>query len=77
MDKMDTQQLEDISNEIQSLHKPMKNIIEIVFAASPLLALSTHGWASQTLHSTYLLRVMLFFRFLDFIDAFQDVPGSR
>jgi hypothetical protein len=41
---MDTQQLEQISNEIESLHKPMKNVIEIVFAVSPILALSTHGW---------------------------------
>jgi hypothetical protein len=57
MDRMDSQQFEDISNELQFFQKSMKNIIEIVFATSPLLALSTHGWDSKSIHSTYLLRV--------------------
>jgi len=56
-DRMGPQQFEEISNEIQLLHKPMKNMIEIVFATSPLLALSTRGWSSSHYHSTYLLRV--------------------
>jgi hypothetical protein len=55
--RMDPQQFEDISAEMQTLHKSMKNLIEIVFAISPLLALSTHGWDFHSVHSTYLLRV--------------------
>src|ERR1700678_1296395 len=56
---MDAQQFDDISEELQLLHKSMKNILDIVFATSPLLALSTHGWNSRwtSIHSTYLLRV--------------------
>ena len=54
---MDMQQFEEISNEMQILHKSIKNMMEVVFATSPLLALSTHGWASKSYHSTYLLRV--------------------
>lgn len=57
---MDPQQLEDISNDIQNLHKPLKNMIEIVFAASPILALSTHGW-NLGYNSVYLLKVGVFF----------------
>jgi hypothetical protein len=55
---LEPQQFEDISDEVQALHKSMKNIIEIVFATSPLLALSTHGWTWKS-HSTYLLRIFL------------------
>jgi hypothetical protein len=54
---MEPQQLEDISNEIEALHKSIKNAIEIVFAISPLLALSTQGWASKSYNRVYLLRV--------------------
>jgi hypothetical protein len=54
---MDKQQLIDFSESIQSLYRAMKNVMEIVFAASPLLALSTHGWAMKAYNSTYLLRV--------------------
>jgi hypothetical protein len=54
---MDPQQLEDVTNEIQVLHRSIKNAIEIVFAISPLLALSTHGWAGRSLNSVFLLRV--------------------
>jgi hypothetical protein len=54
---MDTDQLQEITEDIKSLHKPMKNVMEIVFATSPLLALSTHGWASKSIKSTYLIRV--------------------
>jgi hypothetical protein len=60
---MDPLQFEDVANEIQTLHKSMKNVIEIVFATSPLLALSTHGWGSRSFHSTFLLRVSGFLVF--------------
>jgi hypothetical protein len=56
-DRMEERQLDEISDEIKCLHKAMKNIIEVVFATSPILAISTHGWGSKTIHSTYLLRV--------------------
>lgn len=49
--------MDEISNEIEGLHKAMKNIIQIVFAISPLLALSTHGWTWRATNATYLLRV--------------------
>ena len=58
---MDPQQFEEISNDVQVLHKSMKNVIEMVFATSPILALSTHGWAGKSFHSTYLLRVIVLF----------------
>jgi hypothetical protein len=54
---MDVQEFNKIFKEIQVLQKSMKNMMEIVFASSPLLALSTHGWASRSYHSMYLLRV--------------------
>jgi len=54
---MNPQQLDEISNEMQMLHKSMKNIFEMVFATSPLLALSTIGWGSRSIQGTYLLRV--------------------
>ena len=57
-------QFADISTVIQLLHKSMKNVIEIVFAISPLLALSTHSWAAKACNSTYLLRVSRFYLFL-------------
>lgn len=65
---MDAEQFQEVFEEIQNLQKSMKNMIEIVFASSPLLALSTHGWASRSYHSMYLLRVSdgLF----DFLDAY-------
>lgn len=53
---MDPLKLEEIADEIQGLHKSMKNLIEMVFAISPLLALSTHGWTWHV-HRNYLLRV--------------------
>ena len=56
---MDPEQLEEVSNEIEGLHKSMKNVIKIVFAISPLLVLSMQGWASKSLNSIYLLRVSL------------------
>lgn len=77
-DRMDLQQLEDITNEMQTLHKSMKNMMEIVFATSPLLALSTTGWGSKPFHSTYLLRVsddLVFFLVL--INQKQDLPCPR
>ena len=54
---MDPVQFEELTVEIQALHKAMKNVMDIVFAMSPLLALSTHGWVSKSCHSTYFLRV--------------------
>jgi len=54
---MDKQQFEDVSNEIQALHRSIKNVIETVFAISPLLALSTRGWASMAVNSVYIIRV--------------------
>lgn len=63
---MDSEQLEDLSNDVESLHKSMKNLIEIIFATSPLLALSTHGWNLHSYHGMYLLRVG---------DLFIFVPG--
>lgn len=51
-------EFEEVSELIHSLHRSMKNLIEIVFAISPLLALSTHGWnAKYSYHGIYLLRV--------------------
>ena len=54
---MDPEQLEYVADEIQALHRSMKNVMEIAFSISPLLALSTHGWSSRSLNSVYLLRV--------------------
>jgi hypothetical protein len=59
-DRMGKAQFEDLSKEIQILHKSMKNIIEMVSATSPLLALSTHGWTSTSCNSNFLLRVSEF-----------------
>jgi len=65
---MDPQQFEDVANEIQSLHRSIKNVTEISFAISPLLALSTRGWASKSLNSVYLVRVSRFWcSFLDLL----------
>jgi hypothetical protein len=55
--EMESQPFEEITHEMKNLHRSMKNIIEIVFASSPLLALSTHGWGWKSCHSSYLLRV--------------------
>lgn len=55
---MDPQQLEDVSNGIKALHRSIKNVSEIVFAISPLLALIPRGWGVATsVNSAYLLRV--------------------
>ena len=55
---MDPQQLEDVTNGIKALHRSIKNVSEIVFAISPLLALSPRGWGGKTsVNSAYLLRV--------------------
>jgi hypothetical protein len=54
---MDASQLEEIAHEIEGFHKSMKNLIEIVFAISPLLALSTQGWTWKTADRNYLFRV--------------------
>ena len=69
-DRMDAQQLENVINEIQSLHKAMKNMIEIVFSSSPIIVLSTHGWESKSYNSFYLLRVGVFL--LNYFLAFTN-----
>lgn len=78
---MEPLQLEQISYEIQALHKSMKNIIEIVFATSPLLALSTRGWSWRTVNSTYLLRVSCilvgFWKLLTIFKVFISLGNDR
>lgn len=75
---MDPLQFEEISNEIQMLYKPMKNIIEMVFATSPLMALSTHGGDYQYIHSTFLLRVSDFLVILVTLNKdLPDIPSTR
>ena len=75
---MDPRQLELLSNEIQALHKAMKNIIQIVFAISPLLAISSHGWSNRSTNGVYLLRVShVSVGFLEVINHHLDVRGSR
>lgn len=59
--QMDKEKFAEISETIPSLYRGMKNVMEMVFAASPLLALSTHSWAVRTINRTYLLRVGLDF----------------
>jgi hypothetical protein len=54
---MDSQVLVDLAEEMKDLHKSMKNLIEIVFAVSPLMILSTYGWGWRSTNSSYLLRV--------------------
>lgn len=76
VDLLDSQEFETICDEAQLLHRSMKNIMEIVFAISPLLALSTHGWDSKSVNSTYLLKVSNILIFpLFFINALLDLPG--
>jgi len=61
---MDTSQLDEIATEIEALHKLMKNLIEIAFALSPLMLLSTQGWSWRNIHRVYLLRVSFWYRML-------------
>ena len=74
---MEPSQLDDIANEIESLHRPMKNVIEIVFTASPILALSTHGWSSS--HSSINLFKVGFYLFLlvQFLNDGVDFQHTR
>jgi hypothetical protein len=53
---VDQAQLEEISVEMQLLHSQMKNMMDYVFAISPLLALSTTGWSRQ-ISGAHLLKV--------------------
>jgi hypothetical protein len=68
-DRMNEAEFEDTSNEMESMHKAMKNAMEMVFATSPLLALQTGGWATRIHHRTHLLRVsdglLVLFAFTD------------
>ena len=78
LDRMGQQQFEEISNEMQNLHKSMKNLMEIIFATSPLLALSTHGWSTRFIKSTFLLRVSdVLVLFLVLIKERQDIHLPR
>jgi hypothetical protein len=72
---MDAQQLEYVSNEIQALHRSIKNAMEMVFSVSPILALSTQGWSWRSLNSVYLLRVgrVWLGSFLVFINGGLDI----
>ena len=54
---MDSQHLQDLSDGIEDMYKSMRHIIEIVFAISPLLVLSTYGWGWRSVSGAYLLRV--------------------
>jgi hypothetical protein len=54
---MSPEEFEDISKEMEQMHKSMKNAMEMVFATSPLLALQTGGWSRRSHHGTTLLRV--------------------
>lgn len=78
---MDSKQLEEICNEIEALHKSIKNIIQIVFAISPLLALSTNGWSWKATSGTYLLRVsgiiFVFRKSLTIIKLFVALGNNR
>jgi hypothetical protein len=79
---MDPQQLEDVSNGIKALHRSIKNVCEIVFAISPLLALSPRGWGGKTsVNSAYLLRVshvlVSFSWLLTMKKIFSDLGNTR
>ena len=75
--KLERKQFEEIVNIVKILHKAMKNLIEIIFTTSPLLALSTHGWASKFRHRVFLVRVSGFLFLLSIltilIDLLQDL----
>jgi hypothetical protein len=60
--RLDESEFEEILSEMDTLHKSIKNIMEFVFATSPLLALSTSGW-TRAIQGTYLLRVSLHYVF--------------
>ena len=78
---MEPSELDQISNEIQGIHKAMKNITEIVFATSPLLALSPSGWSWKNFNCCYLLRVsgllIVFVRILTIIKVFVALGNDR
>lgn len=75
-DEMESAQFEEIYKDIQPLHKAMKNAIEMVFATSPLLALSTNSWGGRTVNSTFLLRVGDFYVLsFPFVDDPQGLPS--
>ena len=57
--RLDEDQFADLLLEIPlTMHKLMKNMLEFVFATSPLLILSTSGWL-RGIQGTYLLRVSI------------------
>ena len=57
--RLDEDQFADLLLEIPStMHKLMKNMLEFVFATSPLLILSTSGWL-RCIQGAYLLRVRI------------------
>jgi hypothetical protein len=61
MNRLDREQFEEVSSEMQAIHKSMKNMMEYVFSASPLLALSTTGW-TRSIAGSHLLRVCDLFK---------------
>jgi hypothetical protein len=73
---MEPSKLEEIADEIQALHKSMKNLIEIVFAISPLLVVSTHGWTWYGTNRNYLLRVSSRFLKKKIINRHPDLCRS-
>lgn len=75
LDRLNVDEFDDVCTEMESMHKSMKNAMEMVFSTSPLLALQTRGWASKSIHSTYLLRVSdLVAKSLAFIEVQEDLP---
>jgi hypothetical protein len=54
--RLEDEQLQEISQQMQLLHSSIKNIMEYVFATSPLLALSTNGW-KRRISGAHLLTV--------------------
>jgi hypothetical protein len=65
---MAVEEFDDICHEMVSMHKAMKNAMEMIFATSPLLALQTGGWHRRTHHGTHLLRVSDLLLLLPFIE---------
>jgi hypothetical protein len=67
---------------MQILHGPIKNIMEYVFATSPLLALSTNGWTrrisgAHLLTVSHLSLVLLISRGLSCCQLFNALGNNR
>jgi hypothetical protein len=72
--QLDEDQFADLLLDIPpTLHKLMKNMLEFVFATSPILILSTSGWL-KSIQGSYLLRVSIVSRkFVLSLTAIVDV----